>query len=233
MRRTFALILTTSLTFGAVLTQPHSAHAQRLVYDPLNHIENILSALRAFIQIQNELQMLLQLKDGLDPEKAQYLIGVAVGSISRIVALTDQFANSPAYEAMFGAASPGSTPSTVTSSWAQSRNLGHETTQGTFKLLAQQLPIILGQAQQIRQAVAVGRSQEGIVGAVQSTVEIMSSVGNMLNTIEVFNAQHLRLQAARDSRELQKEERGLAAFQIQSAPLQVTPPPSRLRSLFQ
>jgi hypothetical protein len=38
---------------------------------------------------------------------------------------------------------------------------------------------------------------------------------------------------AQEAQRLQKQERGLAAYEIQSAPLQITLPPSRLRSLFE
>lgn len=233
MRRLTALLISTSLVVVPLTSVSTPAGAQIKVYDGLNHVENILSALRAFIQIANQLQMLTQLKDGMDWEQAGMLLTAALSAIGPLIALTDTFANEQTYDGTFGETSPGFTPESNEASWAQSRDIGHKNAVGTFKLLAKQLPTILGQAQQIRRSIEIGRAQGGIVGAVQATVEVVGVAGQMLNTLEVFQAQQLRLQAASASRELQKEERALAAHRIQTAPLQGSLPPSRLRGLFE
>jgi hypothetical protein len=231
MTRTFALLLSTSLILGGVVPA-FPAMAQLKVYDGQNHVENILSALRAFIQIQNQLTMLTQQKGGVDRFQAQFLINQAIGIIRQLTAVTDSLGDRATYDGVYGPIAPGQTGVAVSQTWDQPRQIGHATAANSYAVLREQLRQSQRQAEQIQINLANSNAQVGVVGSIQAATEMLGTLGDQLNTQQLVLAQTLRLQNAQESRALQERERDLAAFKIQSAPLRVELPPSRLGEIF-
>lgn len=212
---------------------PQPASAQLKVYDAKNHIENILSALRAFIQIQNQLTMLTGQQGGIDRFAAQALIGQAIQIVGQLASLTNAYGDRPLYDGVYGPLAPGQLGPDISDSWNQPRAVGHATASNSYAVLRQQLLQSQRQMQQVQTNLANSNSQVGIVGSVQSATEMLGTLGDQLNTLQLVSAQQLRIQAAQESRALQEKERALAAYELQSAPLQITLPPSKLRGLFE
>lgn len=227
------LMLGLALTALPLATVAPPALAQLRVYDGQNHVENILSALRAYIQIQNQLTMLTGQQGGIDRFAAQALIGQAIQIVGQLAALTNAYGDRPLYDGVYGSLAPGQAGPAISDSWNQPRSVGHATTSNSYAVLRQQLLQSQRQMEQVQTNLANSNSQVGIVGSVQAATEMLGTLGDQLNTLQLVSAQQLRIQAAQESRALQEKERGLAAYELQSAPLEITLPPSRLRGLFE
>jgi conjugal transfer/entry exclusion protein len=232
MKRLTLLAIGLPLAFGGV-APAFPAMAQLKVYDGQNHVENILSALRAFIQIQNQLTMLTKQQGGIDRFAAQMLIGQSIQVIGQLANLTNALGDRPLYDGVYGPLPPGQTGIAISDSWNEPRSIGHATSWNTYAVLRDQLLQSQRQMEQVQVNLANSNTQVGVVGSIQAATEMLGTLGDQLNTVQLVNAQQLRLMNAQEAQRLQKQERGLAAYEIQSAPLQITLPPSRLRSLFE
>jgi hypothetical protein len=149
-----------------------------------------------------------------------------------LTAVTDSLGDRATYDGVYGPIAPGQTGVAVSQTWDQPRQIGHATAANSYAVLREQLRQSQRQAEQIQINLANSNAQVGVVGSIQAATEMLGTLGDQLNTQQLVLAQTLRLQNAQESRALQERERDLAAFKIQSAPLRVELPPSRLGEIF-
>lgn len=217
-------------TFLAPIAPP-VASAAVLVKDPWNLAENLLTALRTYMQLQNEWTMLTQLSNPADRSQMMGVLQRLLGVIAQLTALTDKFADRSTYEQVFGPIMPGTSAAAVSSSWDDPRLVGHATTQNTFRVLREQLEQSQIQGKQILANLEASQQQPGIVGSIQAGTMMLGTLGDQLTTVQTVLAQSLRLANAAEARALQKDERAAAAFELQMRDVEITAPASQLRKL--
>lgn len=209
MMRAAPYIILAALLGSSSLSAP--VQAQLKVYDSKNHIENILSALRALIQINNQLVMLTKQQGSIDRAYAQSTVYQAIGSLEFLADTLRYLGDQNMYSGLYGPSLRDFSEADLSKSWDNPRRLAHMTANHSFGLLERQLPTVLRQAEQIRQNLALARSQDGIVGAVQATTEMLGSLGDHLSSLQLVASQTLRAQTVEDARLLQERERDLEA----------------------
>lgn len=218
-RHLLQTIAATALAVCAIGSLSRPARALLLVKDPFNLIENILTAIRELIQINNQLVMLTKQQGAIDRIYAQQLIYAATEAVSGLSSRMQLLAEASQYDQAFGQPDKRMTEDDLSKSWDDPRRLSHFTTQTSFKLLQQQLPTTVRQAEQIRANLALIETQDGIVGSIQATGQMLGSLGDQLASLQTVAAQQLRGQAAETARSLQERERDLEAHRRFMQPL--------------
>jgi len=229
MKRFLPILLAATLGAPLYLTPPSEAQFGGVVYDPANHVQNILQAVRALQEIQNQIQqitnevrMLENMADdltGLPNSIAQDIqnrinaidqlmrqaqgIGYRVGEVDREYEII--------YPRTYGTTPP---PQSVLVSEARTR---WEQSRSAYK---QSLIVTAGVVENARTdhanldtLITQSQSAIGNLQAVQAGNQIDALQTEQLMQIESMMAAHYRAQALERAKDLAEETRGRARLQ--------------------
>jgi len=222
-----ALLSSTSL---APMTAP-AAHAQffgGIVYDPSNHAQNILTAVRSLQQVNqqikqlaNQIQMLENMAKNLetlptsiaDDLRAKLLtvdslIKVAQGIAYQVSTIDAEYEK--LYRETYGA-TPPPTPVIVKEArdaWKQSR----EGYKHALQVQAQVVTNIRDDVEKLHGLVGDSQGAEGNLTVLQAGNQIAALSAEQMMQIQTLLAAQYRAEALEQSRELAERERGRARF---------------------
>ncbi|MFN7056889.1 P-type conjugative transfer protein TrbJ [Hyphomonas sp.] len=232
MRRPFACFLITTLPLVALpvtgLLAPPAA-AQMMVYDPANHAQNILQAVRALQELEgqvqqlaHEIQMLENMARNLETmpvSVAESIIGQRILQIEAVLrrargigySMADiERAFEAAYPEDYGAATPGAVlVEDARARWRQSRDAFRE----TLEISAAALAGNEDDAGAVRRLVTESHNAAGALQAAQAGNELAAMTTQQLMQIEAMLAAQHRAVALEEARRLAEETRGRARLQ--------------------
>ncbi|MFN4024177.1 MAG: P-type conjugative transfer protein TrbJ [Hyphomonas sp.] len=230
MRRHFACLLLTTLPLAALpvtgLVAPPAA-AQVTVYDPANHVQNVLQAARALQELEGQLQQLAhevemlenmaRNLESLPGSVSDAVIRQRIGRIEEILARAEGIGYSveaigrdypTAYPEDYGASPP---PRPVLAEdararWRQSLGAFRE----TLEVSAAALENNEADAELIRRLVSESQGAVGALQAAQAGNELSAMTAQQLMQIEAMLAAQHRAIALEEARKLAEAERGRA-----------------------
>ncbi len=232
MRRRLACLLITAAPLAvlpaAALLAP-TASAQVAVYDPANHAQNILQAVRALQELEgqiqqlaHEIEMLENMARNLETlpvSVAESIIGQRVLRIQELLRRAQGIGYSvdeierdyeTAYPEDYGAATPGSVlVEDARARWRQSRDAFRE----TLTVSAAALEDNETDAGAIRSLVTQSQDAVGALQAAQAGNELSAMTNQQLMQIEAMLAAQHRAEALEEARKLAEAERGRARLQ--------------------
>lgn len=229
MRRRLACLLVTTMPLAvlpaaAMLASP--AYAQVAVYDPANHAQNILQAVRALQELEgqvrqlaHEIEMLENMARNLETlpvSVAESIIGQRIQRIEDLLGEASGIGYSveeierdyeTAYPEDYGAATPGSVlVEDARARWRQSRDAFRE----TLTVSAAALEDNETDAGAIRSLVTQSQDAVGALQAAQAGNELSALTAQQLMQIEAMLAAQHRAEALEQARGLAEAERGRA-----------------------
>jgi P-type conjugative transfer protein TrbJ len=232
MRRRLACLLITTAPLMAIpvaglLAPP--AMAQVAVYDPANHAQNILQAVRALQELEgqvqqlaHEIEMLENMARNLETlpvSVAESIIGQRVLRIQELLRRAQGIGYSvdeierdyeTAYPEEYGAETPGSVLiEDARARWRQSRDAFRE----TLTVSAAALEDNETDAGAIRSLVTQSQDAVGALQAAQAGNELSAMTNQQLMQIEAMLAAQHRAEALEEARKLAEAERGRARLQ--------------------
>jgi P-type conjugative transfer protein TrbJ len=231
MRRRLACLLITTAPLVAVpvtsLFAP-PAIAQVAVYDPANHAQNILQAVRALQELEGQVQQLaheIEMLENMARNLETLPVSVAESIIGqRILRIQDLLRRAQGIgysvdeiERDYETAYPedyGTTPNSVLvedarARWRQSRDAFRE----TLTVSAAALEDNETDADAIRSLVTQSQDAVGALQAAQAGNELSAMTNQQLMQIEAMLAAQHRAEALEEARKLAEAERGRARFQ--------------------
>lgn len=232
MRRRLACLLMTTaplmaMPVAGLLAPP--AMAQVTVYDPANHAQNILQAVRALQELEgqvqqlaHEIEMLESMARNLETlpvSVAESIIGQRILRIQELLRRAQGIGYSvdeierdyeTAYPEDYGAATPSSVlVADARARWRQSRDAFRE----TLTVSAAALEDNETDADAIRSLVTQSQDAVGALQAAQAGNELSAMTNQQLIQIEAMLAAQHRAEALEQARKLAEAERGRARLQ--------------------
>jgi len=232
MRRQLARFLMTTAPLMAVpvtslLAPP--AFAQVAVYDPANHAQNILQAVRALQELEGQVQQLaheIEMLENMARNLETLPVSVAESIIGqRIIRIQDVLRRAQgigysvdeierdyetAYPEDYGTTTPGSVlVEDARARWRQSRDAFRE----TLTVSAAALEDNETDAGAIRSLVTQSQDAVGALQAAQAGNELSAMTNQQLMQIEAMLAAQHRAEALEEARKLAEAERGRARLQ--------------------
>lgn len=232
MRRRLACLLITTaplvtLPITGLIAPP--AMAQVAVYDPANHAQNILQAVRALQELEgqvqqlaHEIEMLENMARNLETlpvSVAESIIGQRIIRIQELLRRAQGIGYSvdeierdyeTAYPEEYGAATPNSVlVEDARARWRQSRDAFRE----TLTVSAAALEDNETDADAIRNLVTQSQNAVGALQAAQAGNELSAMTNQQLMQIEAMLAAQHRAEALEEARKLAEAERGRARLQ--------------------
>ena len=232
MRRRLACLLMTTAPLATVpitgLIAP-PAMAQVAVYDPANHAQNILQAVRALQELEGQVQQLaheIEMLENMARNLETLPVSVAESIIGqRIIRIQDVLRRAQgigysvdeierdyetAYPEEYGAATPSSVlVEDARARWRQSRDAFRE----TLTVSAAALEDNETDADAIRSLVTQSQDAVGALQAAQAGNELSAMTNQQLMQIEAMLAAQHRAEALEEARKLAEAERGRARLQ--------------------
>ncbi|MFN3314678.1 MAG: P-type conjugative transfer protein TrbJ [Hyphomonas sp.] len=230
MRRRLASLLLTTLPLTALpasgLLAPPAA-AQVVVYDPANHAQNVLQAVRALQELEGQLQQLAhELRmlehmarnlEGLPVSVAESIIGQRILRIQEVLRRAEgigwsvdeiERAFRAAYPEDYGPAPPSNAVlvEDARARWRQSLGAFRE----TLEVSAAALEDNDADGEAIRRLVAESHGASGALQAAQAGNELSAMTAQQLMQIEAMLAAQHRAIALEEARKLAEAERGRA-----------------------
>jgi P-type conjugative transfer protein TrbJ len=229
MRRRLACLLITTAPLMAVpvtgLFAP-PAMAQVAVYDPANHAQNILQAVRALKELEGQVQQLaheIEMLENMARNLETLPVSVAESIIGqRIIRIQDVLRRAQgigysvdeiergyetAYPEDYGAATPNAVlVEDARARWRQSRDAFRE----TLTVSAAALEDNETDADAIRSLVKQSQDAVGALQAAQAGNELSAMTNQQLMQIEAMLAAQHRAEALEEARQLAEAERGRA-----------------------
>ena len=213
-----------ALPLTALLAPP--AEAQVTVYDPANHAQNILQAVRALQELEGQLQQLaheIEMLENMARNLETLPVSVAESIIGqRIIRIQDVLRRAQgigysvdeierdyetAYPEEYGAATPSSVlVEDARARWRQSRDAFRE----TLTVSAAALEDNETDADAIRSLVTQSQDAVGALQAAQAGNELSAMTNQQLMQIEAMLAAQHRAEALEEARKLAEAERGRA-----------------------
>jgi len=216
MMRLKARLLAQAVLAVSVAATPLAppAHAQEVVYDPSNHIENIIQAARALEQINNQLtslaneaRMLTQLDLQLSPELSQsigaarQLLEQARGIRQNLDTITEDM------EALYPQDISGlNLEALLTQSdrWVEQSRSSVETLMEASASSTRQL----GDAQSaMERALSASAGAEGQTGAIQASTQALGVLSAQIAQLQQLQAAQARALASERLEQIAREER--------------------------
>ena len=231
MRRRLACLLIATaplmaLPVAGLIAPP--AVAQVAVYDPANHAQNILQAVRALQELEGQVQQLaheIEMLENMARNLETLPVSVAESIIGqRIIRIQDVLRRAQGIgysvdeiERDYETAYPedyGTTPNSVLvedarARWRQSRDAFRE----TLTVSAAALEDNETDADAIRSLVTQSQDAVGALQAAQAGNELSAMTNQQLMQIEAMLAAQHRAEALEEARKLAEAERGRARFQ--------------------
>jgi len=229
MSRRLAALLITAIPLAVlpgtgVIAPP--AHAQFAVYDPANHVENILQAISALQEVEQQVQQLAheiemlenmaRNLESLPVSVAESIIGQRIHRIQELLRRAQGIGYSvdeierdyeTAYPENYGAATPNAVlVADARARWRQSRDAFRE----TLTVSAAALEDNQTDAAAIRSLVTQSQDAVGALQAAQAGNELSAMTNQQLMQIEAMLAAQHRAEALEEARKLAEAERGRA-----------------------
>jgi P-type conjugative transfer protein TrbJ len=229
-RRLACLLITTAPLIALPVTSLFAppAIAQVAVYDPANHAQNILQAVRALQELEGQVQQLaheIEMLENMARNLETLPVSVAESIIGqRIIRIQDVLRRAQGIgysvdeiERDYETAYPedyGTTPNSVLvedarARWRQSRDAFRE----TLTVSAAALEDNETDADAIRSLVTQSQDAVGALQAAQAGNELSAMTNQQLMQIEAMLAAQHRAEALEEARKLAEAERGRARFQ--------------------
>lgn len=230
-RRLACLLITTAPLMAAPVTGLFAppAMAQVAVYDPANHAQNILQAVRALQELEGQVQQLaheIEMLENMARNLETLPVSVAESIIGqRIIRIQDVLRRAQgigysvdeierdyetAYPEEYGAATPSSVlVEDARARWRQSRDAFRE----TLTVSAAALEDNETDADAIRSLVTQSQDAVGALQAAQAGNELNAMTNQQLMQIEAMLAAQHRAEALEEARKLAEAERGRARLQ--------------------
>jgi len=230
-RRLACLLITTAPLIALPVTSLFAppAIAQVAVYDPANHAQNILQAVRALQELEgqvqqlaHEIEMLENMARNLETlpvSVAESIIGQRIIRIQELLRRAQGIGYSvdeierdyeTAYPEEYGAATPNSVlVEDARARWRQSRDAFRE----TLTVSAAALEDNETDADAIRNLVTQSQNAVGALQAAQAGNELSAMTNQQLMQIEAMLAAQHRAEALEEARKLAEAERGRARLQ--------------------
>ena len=206
-----------------------AAHAQVTVYDPANHAQNILQAVRALQELEgqvrqlaHEVEMLENMARNLETLPASVAASIVSHRILRIQELLRRAQGigysvaeierdyETAYPEAYGSATPNAVlVADARARWRQSRDAFRE----TLTVTAAALEDNEADAAAIRRLVTESHGAVGALQAAQAGNELSAMTAQQLMQIEAMLAAQHRAIALEEARRLAEAERGRARLQ--------------------
>ena len=229
MRRQLTCLIITALPLAGLpvtgLMAP-PALAQVAVYDPANHAQNILQAVRALQELEGQVQQLaheIEMLENMARNLETLPVSVAESIIGqRIIRIQDVLRRAQgigysvdeierdfetAYPEAYGAATPSSVlVEDARARWRQSRDAFRE----TLTVSAAALEDNETDADAIRSLVTQSQDAVGALQAAQAGNELSAMTNQQLMQIEAMLAAQHRAEALEEARKLAEAERGRA-----------------------
>ena len=229
MRRRFASLLVTTMPLAvlpaATLLAPPAA-AQVAVYDPANHAQNILQAVRALQELEgqvqqlaHEIEMLENMARNLETlpvSVAESIIGQRIARIEELLHRAEGIGYSvdeiergyeTAYPEDYGAATPNAVlVEDARARWRQSRDAFRE----TLTVSAAALEDNQTDADAVRNLVTQSQEAVGALQAAQAGNELSAMTNQQLMQIEAMLAAQHRAEALEEARKLAEATRARA-----------------------
>ncbi|WP_300381207.1 P-type conjugative transfer protein TrbJ [Henriciella sp.] len=226
MKRLLAATALTALPLGPVMTPPASAQFGGIVYDPANHAQNVLQAVRALQEIENQVRQLaneIAMLENMarDLERLPGSIGGDI--LARLRRLDDLMRAAEgigyrvetierdydeAYPEDYGAAPPSRTVlvEQARARWQQSRAAYRD----SLAVTAEVVSSARADSDSLDRLIGESQSAAGNLQVTQAGNQIAALQTQQLMQMETMMAAHYRAEALERARHLAEAERGRA-----------------------
>jgi type IV secretion system protein TrbJ len=207
-RLSAAIVVALALCAGS---EPEPAHAQQIVFDPRNHLENALQAARQAQSLSNEARMLLNQARALAASPYSHL-GETAQALQDIAALAREVRGVAAdaedvqrqFEDLYPTALDGLSPERALQQ-ANARNANaRDTAQDLARTAAELERLAMARGGRLQGALSASERAEGQTAAIQSSTQVLAVLAEDLGSIRTILMAQSRLMAeatARDAAE--------------------------------
>lgn len=226
MKRFLPILLAATLGVPLTLTPPAQAQFGGVVYDPANHAQNILQAVRALQEINNQIQQLtneIQMLQNMADDLASLPDNIANGIFQRMRTIDGLMRQAQGigqdvqvieveYERVYPEDyGPTPPPQAVLVADARERWLqSHSAYKDSLLVSAQVVESARQDSADLDGLIESSQSAIGNLQALQAGNQITALQSQQLMQIESMMAAHYRAEALNRARELAEEERGRA-----------------------
>jgi type IV secretion system protein TrbJ len=226
-------LLTVATAF--VVPQPASAV---VVYDPTNHIQNVLTAARALeqIRIQTE-QLTAQIRSlAQSPYDHAAQIGEAIRALDELNAQARGLASTVrGLDRQFEDLYPGNMNARTAMQRLEAASRRIEMSRQTAQDLARTAASVeasrTARSSRMAGAIAASRAAEGETGAIQSSVQALGVLSEQLENLQTLMAAQSRLAAQEAAERAAQREEAIAARRRNWSRTASPPPPPRFNPL--
>lgn len=225
------------LTIGTALVVPKDA-AAIVVYDPTNHIQNVLTAARALeqIRVQTE-QLTAQIRSlAQSPYDHAAQIGDAMRALNELNSQARGLASTVrGLDRQFEDLYPGNLNARTAMQRLEAASrrieLSRQTAQDLARTAASVESARNGRSARMAGAIAATRAAEGETGAIQSSVQALGVLSEQLEGLQTLMAAQSRLAAQEAAQRAQDREEAIAARRRNWGRAAAPPPPPRFNPL--
>lgn len=228
------LALTAGLTANLLPTKAQAA----IVYDPTNHIQNVLTAARALeqIRIQTE-QLTAQIRSlAQSPYDHAAQIGDAMRALNELNSQARGLASTvQGLDRQFEDLYPGNLTARTAMQRLEAASRRIEMSRQTAQDLARTAASVessrAGRTRRMAGAIAASRAAEGETGAIQSSVQALGVLSEQLENLQTMMAAQSRLAAQEAATRAADRQQALDAHRRNWARTAAKPPPPKFNPL--
>ena len=225
------------LTVGTAFVVPQPASAV-VVYDPTNHIQNVLTAARALEQIRIQTdQLTAQIRSlAQSPYDHAAQIGEAMRALDELNAQARGLASTVrGLDRQFEDLYPGSVNARTAMQRLEAASRRIEMSRQTAQDLARTAASVeasrTARTSRMAGAIAASRAAEGETGAIQSSVQALGVLSEQLENLQTLMAAQSRLAAQEAAERAAQREEAIAARRRNWSRTASPPPPPRFNPL--